>query len=997
MLNSSDETQTPTPLGKNVVGTVPSSKLYHIVGIGASAGGLSAFESFFSAIPTNYKPDTAFVIVQHLSPSHKSILTNLIQNYTSMKVVEVESGMHIVPGFVYIIPPHTYMEIHDEVLYLKETVSHTEISQSIDCFFTSLAKDVKNRAIAVILSGTGSDGSLGIKDIKYEGGVVFAQEPTSAEFDGMIKSAVETNLVDYILPPEKIFQKISELTIAEFATIQKTMISLPHKSEKIMKRIFLLLKTQTDHDFSQYKPNTIIRRIERRMAVLGVNTIEKYIETLENNPLEIDALFQDLLIGVTSFFRDKEAFAIMEKDIIPELFTQSKKSNEIRIWSAGCSTGEEAYSIAILLQEHLEGINEEPSIQIFATDVDPFAITTARTGLFPLTIADSISAERLKKYFSLEPDGKRYRIQKKIRDMLIFSQLSILKDPPFSRLNLISCRNLLIYLDNALQKKLIPIFHYALNPEGYLFLGTSETVGEYTNLFTSINRNYKIFQRKNVSYVEKYTSLNRFIPSMKSFEPIAEQMEKVSTAPLKIPLRELTEKAILEYGVPAAIMVNNRGDILYIHGRTGNYLEPMPGEVGVSNILKMAREGLKRPLTTMLHNVVISQEMRTSTNIKVTINGHISVVDVSVFPISPDAKSTKSPALFLVIFSDSHSTGYMYKKADQKLDKDPNGEESQNLEILKEELRSKEEYIQITNEELETTIEELRSSNEELQSVNEEFQSTNEELETSKEELQSVNEELATVNTELQNKIADLSRINNDMNNLLAGTGIGTIFVDHNLRILRFTPAVTQIINLIKSDIGRSVGDIVSNLKNYENLIEDLHTVLNTLIVKEVEVETQAGVWYMMRIQPYRTLNNVIEGAVITFVDITAVKNARDELYMYKVHNRLATVVRDAYDAVTVHDLDDNIIAWNPGAEKLYGWSEEEALQMKLSETIPSNLIKNEKDALLQLVNNDIIKPYKTHRKVKNGETVEIWLTATALVNEEKQVYAIATTERLSK
>lgn len=858
----------------------PTSAPFPIVGIGASAGGLAAFEAFFSGMPTGVDPGMAFILVQHLAPNHKSILTDLVQRYTRMQVFEVEDGMAVRPNCTYIIPPSRDMILVDGHLQLSEPSAPRGLRLPIDVFFRSLAADQRERAICIVLSGTGSDGSLGIRAVKSEGGMVMAQHPDSTEYNGMPRSAIATGLVDYqLLPAEMAPQLIAYVTHA-FGTLPRVSVAPPPQLETEMKKIFALLHGQTGHDFSQYKRNTIRRRIERRMAVHQLGTMDGYVKHAQRNPAEVDALFRDLLIGVTSFFRDPEAFKALEEEVIPMIFAGKPSGGIVRVWSPGCSTGEEAYSLAILLQERVEALKQNYRVQVFATDIDSHAIFTARTGVYPASIAADITPERLSRFFSAEPDGSAYRIHKGIRDMLVLSEQDVIKDPPFSKLDLICCRNLLIYLNADLQKKLIPLFHYALNPNGVLFMGTSETIGEFADLFGVMDRKLKLYQRRADIHSMQRTLVGRFLPPLTAREiALLPNAAKVNAAE-KLPLRELTEQTLLLQAAPASALVNAQGDILYLHGRTGMFLEPTPGEAGINNILKMARPGLLCPLTTTLHKAVLTNESVRQTELRVKTNGDYSTVNLAIFPVATASASGAEVPLYLVTLEIAPHEPRT-KQAEQPDGKgaaqSDNGVDAR-IEALKQELQAKEQYLQTTNEELETSNEELKSSNEEMQSVNEELQSTNEELETSKEELQSMNEELATVNAELQTKLTDLSRINNDMNNLLAGTGIATVFVDHQLRILRFTPAATHIINLILSDVGRPLGHIVSNLVNYDRLVTDAKNVLDTLVSKEVEVQTQNGAWFTMRILPYRTLDNVIEGAVITFIEITTIKRTQDEL-----------------------------------------------------------------------------------------------------------------------
>lgn len=848
-----------------------SMTCFPIVGIGASAGGLAAFEAFFSGMPAGADPGMAFVLVQHLAPDHKSILTELVKRYTCMQVFEVEDGMEVKPNCAYIIPPNRDMAFINGTLHLLEPAAPRGQRLPIDFFFRSLAQDQRERAICIVLSGTGSDGTLGVRAIKGEGGMVMAQAPESTEYDGMPRNAIATGLVDFVLPPVEMPQHLIAYTTHAFGRVICPATDAIPKPEDALKKILILLRNQTGHDFSLYKLNTVNRRIDRRMAIHQIETIDRYVKYLYRTPEEVGALFRDLLIGVTSFFRDKEAFEALEKRVIPSLFKGRPAGSTVRVWTPGCSTGEEACSIAILLQEHIEELKQNYKLQIFATDIDSRAIDAARAGLYTASIASDISPERLERFFEADLAGSAYRIRKSIRDILVFSEQNVIKDPPFSRLDLISCRNLLIYMGGDLQKRLIPLFHYALKPGGFLFLGTSETVGEYGDLFSVLDRKLKIYLRRDDVHRMQSVALDYLVPPLITGGAAPNQRRKIQDEN-RAPLRELAEQALLQHVVLTGVIVDSNGNILFIHGRTGQFLEPAPGEVGVSNILKMAREGLRRELTTALHKAVMTKETVRHKGLRVKTNGDFTTVDLTVKPVGPPPSAESAQVLFLVILEESRELGKeQHGPAVVTDDICESGKAvDSRISALMQELRAKEEYLQTTTEQLQTSNEELKSSNEEMQSINEELQSTNEELETSKEELQSVNEELATVNAELQQKVQDLSCANNDMNNLLAGTGIGTIFVDHKMRIMRFTPTATQIINLILSDVGRPVGHIVSNLVGYDRLVEDAQDVLNTLIPKETEVKTLKDDWYIMRIMPYRTIDNVIEGVVITFVRINS-------------------------------------------------------------------------------------------------------------------------------
>ncbi len=962
----------------------PAMANFPVIGIGASAGGLAAFEAFFSGMPADADTGMAFVLVQHLAPDHKSLLSELVRRYTRMQVFEVEDGMVVQPDCTYIIPPNRDMAFINGRLQLLEPAAPRGQRLPVDFFFRSLAQDQRDRAIGIVLSGTGSDGTMGARAIKGEAGMVIAQKPESTEFDGMPRSVIAAGVADYVLPPGEMPAQLIAYAAHAYGELPRLLASLAPQAENSRQKIFVLLRAQTGHDFSQYKPSTIERRIALRMAVHQIEAIDSYVRYLQQTPVEVQALFRALLIGVTSFFRDPEAFQALKDQGVPKLFAGKAPGSVIRVWSAGCSTGEEAYSIAILLQEQIETLAQNCTAQVFATDIDSQAVANARAGLFPLSVAANITPDRLARYFSAEAEGKGYRIHKHIRDMLVFSEQDLIKDPPFSKLDLISCRNLLIYLNIELQQKLIPLFHYALNPGGLLLLGNSEGVGDFGELFSVIDRSAKLYQRQEGFQSAQRLVLARFTPSLPSPGTRAPAGSPRSGVPAKRPLRELVEQALLQQAVPSAALVSGQGDILYLHGHTGLFLEAAPGEAGVNNILKMAREGLKPALTTGLLQAVISQKPVLNLNLRVRTNGEFSGVKLGILPVVNASAATAETMLYLVTFELAQALDI--PASDAPVDA--------RIAALQQALRAKDEFLQTSREELESANEELKSANEELQSVNEELQSTNEELETSKEELQSVAEELSTINTELQSKLLDLSQVNNDMNNLLAGTGIATVFVDHQLRLLRFTPAAGQVINLILSDIGRPIGHIVSNLVGYDSLVADIRSVLNTLEFKETAVQTQAGLWFLLRILPYRTLDNVVEGAVITFVDITALRRAQEELRAANQLMHLAVVVRDANDAITVIDLSGRILAWNPAASRMYGWTEAEALRLDNADRVPAAARKDIAEKLRELIQAKTLAPYRDQRLTKDGRVLEVWITATALVNEQGEVYAVATTER---
>ncbi len=979
---------------------------FPIVGIGASAGGLAAFEAFFSGMPAEGSCGLAFVLVQHLAPDHKSILTELVRRYTRMDVFEVEDGMVVQPDCAYIIPPNRDMAFLNGTLQLLEPVAPRGQRLPIDFFFRSLAQDQRERAICIVLSGSGSDGTRGLRAIKAEGGMAMAQNPESTEYDSMPRSAIATGLVDYVLPPAEMAERLIAYAARAMAgRTERPSVPPPKEAEGALKKIFILLRAHTGHDFSQYKPNTIHRRVTRRMAVQKIEQLDEYLRYLQETPAEIEALFRDLLIGVTQFFRDHEAFEALGRQLVP-LIASKPPGSTLRVWAAGCSSGEEAYSLAMLIREQIAEKRRDLKLQIFASDIDSRAVDAARTALYPASIGADVTPERLARFFT--PDDGCYRIQKGIRDLLVFSEHDVIKDPPFSKLDLISCRNLLIYMGPELQRKLFPVFRYALNPGGLLFLGSSESVGDGVELFEPLDRKGKVYRRKEDVYGTSPPALGVFLPRAAdgpAAPPAPHGSRKVARAEADASLRELTEQVLLEHG-PVAALVNETGEIMYLHGLTGKYLEPAPGVAGL-NIVKMARPGLRHDLASALAEAGAGKERVFLPGLKVKTNGNYSVVDVTVLraPLVPPVAGESR--WFVVAFEDagpvkqapsSSSAVPAARGASAEAAGAPAFAEARaRIGALERELRSKDERLQSLHEQMQTSNEELRSSNEELQSTNEELQSTNEELETSKEELQSVNEELATVNSELNTKVVDLSRANSDMNNLLAGTGVGTIFVDHQLHIQRFTPGAAQLVNLIRTDVGRPLGHIASNLIGYDRLAADVQSVLDTLLPREVEVKISSGAWYLLGIRPYRTLENVIEGAVITFTEITVLKTAQAALRESEGLRKMAAVVRDAHDAITVQDLEGHILAWNQGAVRLYGYTEAEALTMNIRSLVPEAGQEEALAVVRRLIDATVLEPFVMQRLTKDARIVEVSLTATALVNELGDVYAVSTTERKLK
>jgi two-component system CheB/CheR fusion protein len=833
---------------------------FPIIGIGASAGGLEALELFLGKVPE--RSGMAFVIVQHLDPTHKGIMAELLQRTTAMQVVQVKDRTRVQPDCVYVIPPNKDMSILHGVLHLLAPVAPRGLRLPIDFFLRSLADDRQDRCIGVILSGMGSDGTLGLRAIKEKAGVVFVQEPASAKFDGMPRSAIDAGLADVVAPVEELPGKIIAF-LQHAPLIAKPGLAQEDKAQSGLEKVVILLRAQTGHDFSLYKKTTVYRRIERRMGIHQIHRIASYVRFLQENPQELEMLFKELLIGVTSFFRDPAAWEQLKKEVIPALLAGRAPSQALRAWVPGCSTGEEAYSLAILFKEALEQLKpaRNSTLQIFATDLDRDAIEKAREGVFPANIAADVSPERLGRFFVHVERG--YQVAKSIREMVIFAPQNIIMDPPFTKLDILNCRNLLIYLTLELQKKLLPLFHYSLNPGGFLFLGSAETIGSFTDLFALLEGKARLYRRlESALRAEPVEFPASFVPALpgapppKAFKPAAN-------------LQSLADQLLLERYSPAAVLVNDKGDILYISGRTGKYLEPAAGKANWS-IFAMAREGLRHELTGVFQKALRKKGTATLRNVKVGTNGGVQAVDLTVQPLEePEALR----GMVMIVFTDVATPPET--KPTGRTQRGP----ARNAQVaeLERDLEQARQELHTTREEMQTSQEELKSTNEELQSTNEELQSTNEELTTSKEEMQSLNEELQTLNNELQVKMDDLARTSNDMKNLFDSTDIATLFLDNALCVRRFTSQTTKITQLIASDAGRPITDIASDLF-YPELGEDVRQVLRTLLSAEKQVATRDGRWFTVRILPYRTLENMIDGVVITFVDITVSKTLEAEL-----------------------------------------------------------------------------------------------------------------------
>ncbi|MCW3999672.1 MAG: PAS domain-containing protein [Candidatus Bathyarchaeota archaeon] len=835
-------------------------KSFPIVGIGASAGGLEALKIVLENLPDD--TGMAFVIIQHLAPGQVSMLTEILSRSTRMPVHKVTQGIKVEPNKVYVIPPDNSMTIIENTLQLHPRAQDLK---AIDAFLTSLAVARKTQAIGVILSGTGADGTEGLKAIKAEGGLTFVQDPETAQYPGMPQSAIAAETVYFILPPDRIAKELARISKHPQIIRSEILAAQPKPTkEEYNKAIFTMLKTNFSVDFTHYKESTISRRIARRMVINQIDNLKNYVTFLRSHPRELQALFDDMLIGVTSFFREPQTFNIMTEKIFPEFIKTRQRDIPIRIWVPGCSTGEEVYSIAVTIQEFLEEKNiADQSVQIFGTDVNDRNVERARQGIYAKNIEAYISERRLRKYFT-KINGN-YQITKFIRDMCIFAKQDVTKDPPFSNLDMICCRNVLIYFDSALQERVIPILHYALKPSGFLVLGESESVGKFTDLFGAMEKKGVVFIKKRAPTQVTF--------GFEAFQTATRQhptREAEKRDPLAF-LRDEIDKIVMSRYVPAMMLVNRNLDILIFRGYMAPYLLPESGQASL-NVNKMVREELKLEIQTGIYRSKKEGRTITIDSIDFRTNGDTKTVSIEIIPIH---LRNFEDSFYLVLFREALARQIIHadsaraqETAKESISKD------QQLTELRDELDSTKQSLQTIIEEQEATNEELRAAMEEVQSSNEELQSTNEELETAKEELQSTNEELKTLNDELKNRNADLARLNDDLTNLIKNIDMPIVMVDNGLRIRRFTPLAQDTLGLIPTDVGRPITNIRLNVqvKAIEKLITEVITKLTTI---KLELQDNNGRWFELRVRPYITEEKRIDGAVISLIDIDEIKKAQ--------------------------------------------------------------------------------------------------------------------------
>lgn len=859
--------------------TSTSNREFPVVGIGASAGGLKALEEFFKHLPE--ETGAAFLVVQHLAPDRESMIAKILSKSTGMVVKDAENDMQLEPNTIYTKPPNFDMAVSGRTIRLVKREKGSSLP--VDRLLRSMAEELKEKAVGVILSGSGTDGTLGIKEIKGAGGMVIVQNPDEAEYDGMPESARQTGQFDLLLSVGEMGKALLRFFQHPYQHRRAEPEPEP-PARDALKSILKIVHSRTGHDFSRYKKSTVNRRIERRLAVNGIDSLEHYERYLRKDPGEVDALFKDLIINVTSFFRDAEAFEHLKDNAIVPLVREMDEDDLVRVWVPGCATGEEAYSIGILFMEAMDEEQKRLKVKVFGTDINLDSIETAREGIYPENIAENVEAKRLKRFFN-KKDG-RYRVDTRLREMMIFSIHDINRDPPFSRVDLVSCRNLLIYMESDLQKKIMPMLHYSLKPGGYLFLGSSEGVGSLTDMFSPVDRKWKIFQVEDGDFQRQFRIQDFDFSSpdrerrkkseremqerekgkrrRQDREEEPEEGEYVSRDHLKKDMRQLMEQTMLARFAPSGVIVDTHNEIQYFHGDTSSYLRPPRGEPRF-DLLEMARPELRATMSAGINQT--RKKKRQTTYEDISVRGNGKIVDISFIPLS---SRTIEKKLLLITFHEKE------RKNGEEAQEVSEGGANSRMADLEQELYSTRQDLQATIEELETSNEELKSSNEELQANNEELQSTNEELDTSREELQSTNEELETVNAELQKKNEEMEAINDDIKNMFANTNIGTVILDTDLRVKRFTPPAQKLFNLIEKDIGRELADIATKLE-YETLEQDAQHVLDSLEKREKEIRTRDRNWFIMRMFPYRSSDNVIQGLVINFTDATELKHKEQE------------------------------------------------------------------------------------------------------------------------
>ena len=941
-----------------------------VVGLGGSAGALECFKEFFEALPAD--SGAAFVVVQHMAPAHESLLPEILARATPMKVVLAEDAQPVEPNCVHVIPPGAYLRINDGVLYLDRPPKQANVRLPVDAFLRSLAEDRQERALCVIFSGTGADGTAGVRAIRGAGGLTIAQDPRSAQYGDMPRSAIATRMVDLILEPRAMPQAIADYLCQPYVRGGEPAAALEAEGRPGgLGDILATVYAQTGNDFRSYKKSTILRRIERRRVVRHVFDLAEYGALLGREAAEVRELHKDLLINVTTFFRNTEAFEELRLKVIAPLVAARQPEEPIRVWVAGCSSGEEAYSILMLLFEELEAARKSCPVQVFATDIDEDALEIARRGLYPESVAADVGPARLAKFFVKTEKG--CQIAEPLRATVVFALQNLITDPPFSKVDLLSCRNLLIYVEEKTQAKLVPLFNFALNPEGCLFLGKSEGVGGQEDLFSTVSKKWRIFRRRAAA-----RAVLLDLPIAPGVRMRAVPSGAPAARPPAVAYAELIRQALLSHFSACVVLADVGGQILQFHGQSGRYLNLPDGEPRL-NLRDIAKEGLAMRLRTALHAAVDQNQPIVLDQVPITREEGSAFARVTVAPLAP--RGGEQPLLLAVIFEE------VPRPAPTGAAAAPSRESETVVRELEDELRATQRELQSSIEDLQSANEELRVSNEEVTSTNEELQSANEELETSTEELQSVNEELTTVNSQLQEKVERLDAAASDMSNLLTSTRIATLFLDEELRIKFFTQAATGILRLLPLDIGRPVQDLSADFVDFE-LTPDARAVLKGGPIAEREVRRAGGSICQVRVLPYCAKDGRVEGVVATFEDVTEARRLAER------SRRLVTLVENSSDALVLFDPEGRIRAWNRGAETLYGWSEEQALGMNVRDIVPADAAAETDGLFHRLRAGERITSFETRRRTREGRALDVWLTINGITDQAGAIEAIATTER---
>ena len=947
----------------------PSAR-FPIVAIGASAGGLEAFTKFLARMPVD--SGMAFVLVPHLDPSHESLMAELLARQTAMPVLEAKHQMPIRPDHVYVIPPNKYLAIKGRRLLLSRPPKLRAGQTAIDFALRSLAEDQQENAIGIVLSGTGGHGTAGLKEIKLAGGMVMVQDPTTAAHAQMPRSALEAGIgVDYVLAPEDMPDAL--LAYSQRASRQRAAQTKASSDAAILEGLEVildLLESRTKHDFHHYRKNMIMRRIQRRMLLSGIEDIHKYIERLQQDADELTSLRRDLSISVTEFFREPEAFKVLAAGALPDLIRHASADTPVRVWVPACATGEEAYSIAILLIEQFKAAGKEAYLQMFASDIDEESLKIARQGIYSESIVESVSPERLKSFF-VPIDLHRFQVSKQLRDAIVFAAQNLISDPPFSRLDLISCRNALIYLEPDFQAKVISLLHYGLNEGGCLLLGPAESLGAAAELFEPISKKWRVYR--------KIGPVHHHLVSI----PIAASTRRLKRLEQPDPIRprvdgitELMQRLLLRDFMPAAVLVNRKYKVLSVQGPVVNFLEIPPGKM-TDDLMAMAREPLRARIRATCQKAIRKGGTVRDLNAQVRRDGHYLPCSISVRAITEPREAQR---LLLIVFEE-RASAHAVRSRRRGASADYSA-----MRLLEDELRGTRDDLQRTVAELERSNEDLKASNEEIMSMNEELQSANEELETSKEELQSANEDLSTANSQLEGKVHELDTANNDMTNLMVATDIAIVFLDRELRIKRFTPPAAKLLSLVATDVGRSLPEFVSQLTDGGLVLEAQHAMA-TGTACDREIRSAMDRCYLRRVLPYNAAGGPT-GVVVTYIDVTERVKAEAQ------SRHFAAVLRDSTDAIALMELDGRITAWNRGAEIMYGYAEPDAVKMNIHDLTAAESSARTSDTLQRIARGEVVPAFEAKRRTRDGRLIDVWATVTLLRDAAGKPASLATTER---